>query len=197
MFHMTNSGLNNVWLKNGYKTGEDKFGPYYSINDIPGLYGAITVALAHGGGDLSAAELRVIRRQLGMTQAELGNELGCKDQTVLLWERRGVIPEAEAKQIKFMILRQFCPEMKIEAAFRHIEQPRPQRLVMSRENGCWDSVINNMHMYTAEQPAWSTGLDTELSNLDEFDHVLGVVKVVMTADQPKVPVEQEGQQWKM
>ncbi len=141
MFHMTNSGLPNVWLQSGYRTGEDKFGPYYSIEDLPGLYRAIALSLAHGGGDLSADELRVIRRQLKLTQAQLAAKLGRTDQAVLLWERRGKIPADAAQQIKLLVLRRFSPRMAIEDAFRHLEQPKPARIVLVRRDGQWECAL--------------------------------------------------------
>ncbi|MDP2793372.1 MAG: hypothetical protein Q8O25_04710 [Sulfurisoma sp.] len=142
MFHMTNSGLPNVWLQSGYRTGEDKFGPYYSIDDLPGLYRAIALSLAHGGGQLSATELRVIRRQLQLTQADLGKRLGRTEQTVLLWERRGIIPADAAQQIKLMVLRHFSPRMTIDDAFRHLEQPKPERIVMARRHDQWECALD-------------------------------------------------------
>lgn len=141
MFHMTNSGLPNVWLQSGYKTGEDKFGPYYSIEDLPGLYKAIALSLAHGGGGLSADELRVIRRQLELTQAQLGRALGREEQTVLLWERRGKIPADAAQQIKLLVLRRFSPRMALDDAFHHLEQPKPERIVLTRRNNQWECVL--------------------------------------------------------
>lgn len=153
MYHLTNNGLPNVWLQDGYKTGTDKFGPYYSINDIPGLYQAIAIALAHGGGELTSCELRVVRRQLGLTQKQLADKLGRTEQTVLLWERDrankcAAIPTDSAQLIKFMVLDHLRPDMTVPAAFRHIDQPRPERLVMTRSNGQWDSAINNIALST-------------------------------------------------
>lgn len=141
MFHMTNCGLPNVWLQSGFKTGTDKFGSFYSIDDLPGLYRAIALALAHGSGLLSADELRVIRRQLGLTQAQLGAALGRTEQTVLLWERSGKIPADSAQTIKLMVLRKFSPRMIIDEAFRHLEQRKPERIVLTRRDNQWECTL--------------------------------------------------------
>jgi putative transcriptional regulator len=141
MFHMTNCGLPNVWLQSGFKTGTDKFGNFYSIDDLPGLYRAIALALAHGGGQLSANELLVFRRQLGLTQAQLGAALGRTEQTVLLWERSGKIPADSAQTIKLMVLRKFSPHMTIDEAFRHLEQRKPERIVLTRRGDQWECVL--------------------------------------------------------
>lgn len=142
MFHMTNCGLTNVWLQSGFKTGTDKFGTFYSIDDLPGLYRAIVLSLAHGDRQLSADELRIIRRQLGLTQAQLGASLGRTEQTVLLWERSGKIPADAAQHIKLMVLRNFSPRMTIEDAFQHLEQPKPARIVMARCDNQWECALS-------------------------------------------------------
>lgn len=160
MFHMTNSGLPNVWLQSGYKTGTDRFGPFYSIDDLPGLYRAIALALAHGGGQLSADELRVIRRQLALTQAQLGAALGRTEQTVLLWERSGKIPADAAQHIKLMVLRHFSPKMTIGDAFQHLEQPKPARIVMARRDNQWECALSCL------DPAQEATYDSEWEETD-------------------------------
>lgn len=160
MYHMTNSGLDNVWLENGYKTGTDKFGPYYNIKDIPGLYRAILLVLAHGRGELTARELRIIRRNLKLTQKELAEALGRKEQTVLLWERDRIdkqsaaIPADAARQIKFMILRHYSPSIALNAAFQHVDQPRPNRIVMTHRSGHWICAINGDVVHATTVETW-------------------------------------------
>lgn len=141
MFHMTNAGVDNVWLADGYQTGEDKFGPYYSIEDVPGVYRAIAMALVHGGPTLSNRELRLLRRQLELTQAQLGERIGRTEQTVLLWERSGKIPADAARQVKLMALERLAPNITLTEAFRTIDQPRPAKIVLSRRTGEWGMFI--------------------------------------------------------
>jgi DNA-binding XRE family transcriptional regulator len=168
MFHMTNCGLPNVWLQSGYKTGTDKFGPFYSIVDLPGLYRAIALALAHGAGQLSADELRVIRRQLELTQAQLGAALGRTEQTVLLWERGGKIPADSAKTVKLMILRHFSPRITIEDAFQHLEQRKPARIVLARTQNQWECVL------ACRDPVLEATYDSEW-NVADFQFEVGAM----------------------
>jgi DNA-binding XRE family transcriptional regulator len=118
MFHLEDSGLPNVWLTSGYRTGEDEFGPYFSIDDIPGLYRTLLPVLAHGFGVMTAGQLRLIRRTLKLTQVELGALLGRTEQSVLLWERDGKIPE-------------------------DVNQPAPEKIVLCHEAGQWLHVMDS------------------------------------------------------
>lgn len=153
MYHFKDSGIENVWLQNGYRTGTDKFGPYLSIDDIPGLYRAIAIALAHGGGSLTCAQLRLMRQQLYMTQKQLAEKIGRTEQTILLWERcvskenlrTPIVPKDSARLIKLMLLEQLCEGMTLSAAFCHLEQAVQNRIVMTRKNGQWDAAINGLH----------------------------------------------------
>lgn len=137
MLHLTDSGLPNLYLENGYKIGEDKYGSYYSVEDIDGLYRVTAIALASGGGAMTAAELRLLRRRLGITQAELGSVLGRTEQTVLLWERHGRVPDDAAKLIKFMMLNHLEPTMPLRDAFRRLEKRLPEKIVMVRVGNEW------------------------------------------------------------
>jgi len=158
MFHYPGCELPNVWLESGFQVGEDKFGPYYSVEDIPGLFRAIAFALAHGGGELSAKELRLLRRQLDLTQRDLADKLGRTEQTVLLWERDGGraihIPADAARLIKIMVLHHFVPRWSIDTVLHHIDQPRPNRIILSRQNGHWESTINGQLLHTATRGQW-------------------------------------------
>jgi DNA-binding transcriptional regulator YiaG len=151
---MTNSGLPNVWLASGYETGEDKFGPYYSINDLPGLYVAIAMAITSGDGSLTAGELRLLRRQLDMTQAALAAALGYTEQNILLWERRGAIPAPAARQVKLMVLRQLHPAMSLNDAFGHLTKIRPERLVFSRLDNRWAESIQCDYLNHRPELSW-------------------------------------------
>lgn len=179
MFHMKNSGLPNVWLEDGYETGEDKFGPYYSIIDIPGLYKAISMEVARGRGSLSASELRLLRRQLELTQKDLGLRIGRTEQTVLLWEkeeceaRSTKIPDNTARLIKLMLLQHLFPHMNIDDAFCHIETERPEKIILTRRDGRWESVLNRFArvrqvnqwiVEPSEKPSWPMSSTRVLSS---------------------------------
>lgn len=101
MYHYTESGLQNVWLKNGYVIRETPYGKGVSIHDIAGLHKVIGIAIARKP-KLTGAELRFLRKEMGMSQAALALLVGSTDQNVSLWERRGRIPKTSDRLIRLL-----------------------------------------------------------------------------------------------
>lgn len=94
MYHYTDGGLRNVWLRNGYTIHETKYGKGISIVDLDGLTRAICLALSHKPSKLTGMEFRYIRSALLLSQKALGKELGYTEQAVAKWEKSGRIPKA-------------------------------------------------------------------------------------------------------
>jgi len=86
-YHYTESGLDNVYLVNGYTVHETKYGKGISIHDTEGLHNAIGELLVNAPKPLSGAELRFLRLELELTQRNLAAMLGSEEQTVRRWEK--------------------------------------------------------------------------------------------------------------
>lgn len=87
-YHYTESGLDNVYLVNGFEitpleNGEQEI----FIHDLSGLHKAIGLNLIFKHGSLSGKEIKFIRATLDFSQKSLGKTLGCDYQTILLWEK--------------------------------------------------------------------------------------------------------------
>jgi DNA-binding transcriptional regulator YiaG len=93
-FHYTGSGLDNVYLLNGYEV--DKEGTLY-IHNINQLHDAIGLSLIMKSNPLSGEEIRYIRHHLDLSQKKLGSLLGVDYQSVLGWEKnkREITPSAD------------------------------------------------------------------------------------------------------
>ena len=91
MYHYTESGLQNVWLKNGYTMKKTPYGKGASIQDIEGLHKLIGSLIAKKP-KLTGAKLRFLRKEMGLSQRALGELVGTSEQNVSLWERIGDIP---------------------------------------------------------------------------------------------------------
>jgi len=116
MYHYTESGLDNVWLKNGFTTVETPYGPATSIDDVDGLHRAIALSLTEKKGQINSKELRFLRLTLKLTQLQLGKLLGAKEQTVSLWERKGTITPTADMMVRLLVAE------KLEA------QPKPHQI---------------------------------------------------------------------
>ncbi|MDZ4380774.1 MAG: hypothetical protein U0942_05480 [Parvibaculum sp.] len=86
-YHYTDSGLDNIWLENGYTIHETAYGEGVSIQDTAGLHKAIGEWLVGLPKPLNGAELRFIRLEMELTQRDLGGILGVEEQAVRRWEK--------------------------------------------------------------------------------------------------------------
>jgi putative transcriptional regulator len=103
MYHYTESGLQNVWLRNGYRRVRTAYGEALSIHDVPGLHRVIGRALARRT-HLTGGGLRFLRKELGLSQKGLAQMVGTSEQNVSLWERRGRIPVAADRLVRLVYL---------------------------------------------------------------------------------------------
>lgn len=100
MYHYTESGLQNVWLVNGYSERRTPYGAGVSIDDLPGLHEAIGKWLVRKPRPLTGAELRFLRKELDLSQRALADIVGQSEQTVSLWERRGRMPKTADRFVR-------------------------------------------------------------------------------------------------
>ena len=87
-YHYKECGLDNIFLLNGF-TLEDVDGEeYVSIDNVDGLWKAIGINLVAKQKTFSPSEIRFLRSQMDLTQAELAKFLRVDDQTVARWEKK-------------------------------------------------------------------------------------------------------------
>jgi DNA-binding transcriptional regulator YiaG len=85
--HYIESGLDNVYLANGFTIHETPYGKGVSIQNTEGLNRAIGKWLISRPALLIGAELRFLRGELELTQRNLAGILGTTEQTLRLWEK--------------------------------------------------------------------------------------------------------------
>lgn len=86
-YHYLESGLDHVFLIGLDTTVDDVGDDCITIPNIKYLHREIALGLVLQEGAMSGAELRFLRHELGLTQAELGKILGKEGQTIGRWER--------------------------------------------------------------------------------------------------------------
>jgi transcriptional regulator with XRE-family HTH domain len=91
--HYTASGLNYVYLLNGFTVDNDPdYGRIITIEDERDLHRAIGLYVITRPRTLTGAEFRFLRKQMGYKQKELAHELGINEQTVANYEKDKPIP---------------------------------------------------------------------------------------------------------
>ncbi|ALR07692.1 DNA-binding transcriptional regulator [Xylella fastidiosa] len=104
MYHYTESGLGNVWLRNGFTVHKTPYGDGIAIDNLPGLHRSLSLALALKPATLSGAEIRFMRKELELSQPEFAACLGTTRQTLAAWEEgRAALPNAADKMIRVLI----------------------------------------------------------------------------------------------
>ena len=87
MYHYTECGLPNVYLKNGFTIehidGED----YTSIDDMNNLHVAIAQTIADSHAALRPTEFKFLRIELNLSQKMLGHRFGISEQTIARYEK--------------------------------------------------------------------------------------------------------------
>lgn len=86
-YHYTECGLDDVYLLSGYKIEHTPYGEGVSISHIDDLHNQIGYSLATEKKILSGKELRFLRKEMDLTQSELGRLVGLSDQQVARWEK--------------------------------------------------------------------------------------------------------------
>lgn len=143
MYHYTESGLNNVWLQNGYNVISTPYGKAVSIDDADGLHELLATDLANKAGRLAGKEFRFLRTMLCLSQQSFAKMHGVSEQAVSLWERTGKVPKAADIMLRMLILERFNGDGKITEVIDRIntvERLVNQQIVAKESNHKWSSI---------------------------------------------------------
>lgn len=102
LYHYIESGLDNIYLQNGFKVTESPYGDAVSITDMDGLHRLIGRNLVDKPAPLTGQEFRFLRVELDLSQKMMGRLLGRKERRVRDWETGGkAVPEPANTMIRF------------------------------------------------------------------------------------------------
>ena len=101
MYHYVDSGLDHVYLQNGY----DEIGDAISIHNIDELHEVIGRSIVVRA-TMAGAEFRFLRIELNLSQAHLAQLLGVVESSVRNWEkgRTKTVSEPSARMLKFLYM---------------------------------------------------------------------------------------------
>jgi putative transcriptional regulator len=86
-YHYRGCGLPDVYLLSGYEQVTAENGDGVVIKDMDGLHRAIGEYIAQHQKVLAGVDLRFLRKEMNLTQTELGTIMGVTSQTVARWEK--------------------------------------------------------------------------------------------------------------
>ena len=105
-YHYTECGLDNIIIEADFITIDDQGEEVVTIPAIGHLHNIIAQGLIAQENALSGTEIRFLRTEMGMTQAELAQLLHRDTQTVGRWERGEVALDATPD----IVIRQLAAE---------------------------------------------------------------------------------------
>ena len=138
-YHYTEGGLINIWLANGYTVRKTRYGDGVSIHDVDGLHRAIAHTLANKP-HLTGAEVRFLRKEMGMSQRGLGELLGVTDQAVALWEKKGRLPKTADRLLRLIYVEHEGGNVPIRATIQRIndiDQQGDEQIIAEETKGRW------------------------------------------------------------
>lgn len=136
--HYKSCGISDVWLLSGYTAHETRYGSGYSYADIDGLYQAIAIALCTVERVMTPEDLRFLRKRLGYSQEELGNEFEYTAQAVAKWEKgTSGIPVVVSRLVRLICLDRFAPNMLLHDAITLRHSRATDRLEFEYINSKW------------------------------------------------------------
>lgn len=87
VYHYTESGLDYVYLENGYTIHDTPYGKGVSIQDSDQLHKLLADWVVDRSRPITGAELRFLRTELEMSQRNLADLLGTSEDTYRRWEK--------------------------------------------------------------------------------------------------------------
>jgi putative transcriptional regulator len=138
-YHYTESGLQNVYLSNGYKTRKTEGGLAVAIADVQGLHEVIGRHIA-ARGHMTGAEFRFLRKELDLSQTRFAHWIGASEESVSLWERRGRVPKSACRFMQAIYLEKVDGNVKITALVErlaNLDREQSERLVFEDTQTGW------------------------------------------------------------
>ena len=139
-YHYTESGLDSVYLQNGYEIVTSRKGKGVIIQDIDGLHEAIGQDIVGNKKKLRGKEFRFLRNELLLSQEFLARLLQVKELTIARWEKEQArIPLTADAAIRLLYQERIGKNQKLSELLRSIadlEHVR-DRMVMKETNEGW------------------------------------------------------------
>lgn len=142
MHHYTESGLDNVWLKNGYTVRKTPYGKAVAVSDADALHEVLAVWLTRKEGRLTGKEFRYLRGMLCLSQLNAAGLLGVTEGAVSLWERTGKVPAASDALMRLLVLEKLRGDGKVGEIIERVnavDRMVNQNIVASERGQKWSA----------------------------------------------------------
>lgn len=134
MYHYTDSGLNNVWLKSGFNIVDTPYGRGVSIDDADGLHALLATDLTKKPGRLTGKELRFFAHNAAPFTAEFCQHASRSGTGRQSLEEAGKVPKPADAMMQMPLLEKVRGDEKMSEITKRIntvERLVDQRIVAS------------------------------------------------------------------
>jgi putative transcriptional regulator len=140
--HYTGSGLDDIYLMNGYEVHPTDYGPAVSVKDLDALRRVIGEYLVRKKKLLKGKELRFLRTEMDLTQSELSRLIGYSDQQVARWEKdQSRIPGPANRMIRLLFRSHLTNDcVSVREVLDHLDR--------------LDSTISDRHVFEKAGNTW-------------------------------------------
>lgn len=145
MYHYTESGLENIYLKNGFVCTEEDGEEFVSFTNFDGIHQAIAIAICSQKKWMSAAQLKFLRKEFNLSQTGLGQLIYCDRQSIARWEKGEIeIPHLADVMLRALYLESIDKESHVSLTIESLadaEIADMQNKVCLEENqGEWKAI---------------------------------------------------------
>lgn len=142
MYHYLESGLDNIYLVDGFRMHNTAYGEGVSIHDTDGLHRLIGNWLVQLPNPLSGAALRFLRIEMDLSQRRLGELLGSSEQAVRRWEKAKASPiSGPADRLMRVIYNEYTghngPVRELVERLSHLDQIDAAQARFEEADGGW------------------------------------------------------------
>lgn len=139
--HYKACGLDDVYLLGGYEIEETPYGRGVTVKNVDGLHDAIGCFLICNKKLLNNKEIRFLRHQMDLTQAELARLFGCDSQTVARYEKGGTkLTSASDRLLRLLYLEHLKKQISIRELLSDVDamdEPAATRMVFEPTDSKW------------------------------------------------------------
>ena len=139
--HYPECGLDDVYLVSGYGVVKTPYGKGIVVKNVDALLRAIGCRLATEKKALTGKELRFLRKQMSLTQSELGQIVGLNSQQVARWEKGEYeIPGPAERLVRLLFIQHDGGNVDLRQLLRKLEErdaPATETLIFEKTAKGW------------------------------------------------------------
>lgn len=141
LYEYRECGLEGIFLRSGYEIVHTEHGDGLTIKNIDGLHAAIGEFLVCHKKMLAGKEIRFLRKEMDLTQEELGSLVGVEGQTVARWEKGTTDLAGPADGLLRLLyigtVHGKLDPMKMLAELKVADEPEADSIFLEETAGAW------------------------------------------------------------